>query len=442
MPTTHYHITNRTSGAERRAMEPKQERTKMAISPIRVAERRLPALLARWSDLAKRAARLHLPAPELVEVGRGADRRENERGVVTLHPWVEVEARGTAPTFGGWRLLATLQHVEGLVILRGVPGEEIPARYRTADPADCDHCHARRRRINTYVIAHEDGRTVQLGGDCAQHYLPSADVTAILAYMVELLGAVEALGAGDEDDFGNSGGHAAARWELAGVLAATLAVVRVEGWVSRTTARSTGGAATADAVSSYLDPPRGYGKAVEDWKRWAAKIDAAQLDTDAATAAAAIEWALAQEDTSDYGHNIAVVATIGWVEQRTLGIACSIVTSYQRAMGREVERRQRAAESHHVGTVGKREVFAPLQVTSVRYFESDYGSRACITFRDDAGNVLLWWTGGEGCDEMEKSAGNGKRWSVKGTVKSHSDYRGVKQTVLSRCAVTPVAAAQ
>lgn len=53
--------------------------------------------------------------------------------------------------------VAALTHVEGVgTVLRVVPGANVAegelAKYREASPDNCDHCHAVRRRLDTFIL--------------------------------------------------------------------------------------------------------------------------------------------------------------------------------------------------------------------------------------------------------------------------------------------------
>lgn len=409
---------------------------------MRVNERDLAELRTRWEELCKRADRLGIPRPELREGARGVERIAAADGIGPdrVVCWVDVEAHGGRVNLDGWRLLGTLQHIEGRTLVRTVPGQAVPRERWNADPRDCDQCHARRDRIHTYVLAHaESGRVVQLGSDCVRGYLPGMDVEALLAYTVALIEWSEAIGAAGEerDDWGR---REPDRWDLAGLLEMTARVIRVDGWVSRRQAEERGGAATADGVLLALGGP---GKDdSRELRAWFRKVEEARQEGDEGEAGRAILWALSQGEASDYGHNLATIASLGWADRRMLGLACSMLPAYRRAHEREVEEARTARESQHVGTVGKRETFRGLKVDSVRYFEGDYGTRALVTFRDACSNVLAWWTSADSATvdvrELEEHAGNGRRYDVKATVKSHDRYKGTAQTMLSRCAVSAV----
>ena len=96
--------------------------------------------------------------------------------------------------------------------------------------------------------------------------------------------------------------------------------------------------------------------------------------------------------------------------------------------------------SKHVGEVGEK---LDITVTYVHTatWENSYGgwlnheSVTCLhTFKDEQGNVFVWKT----ANFIE--ADYGTKLQVKGTVKEHSEYKGIPQTVLTRCKIEEVQA--
>ena len=93
--------------------------------------------------------------------------------------------------------------------------------------------------------------------------------------------------------------------------------------------------------------------------------------------------------------------------------------------------------SEYVGEIGKRiELEVVLKdtrswlVPSYRPWEGDT-MQVMYRFLDEAGNVLIWKTTGFGLDADKYP--DGTALTLRGTVKEHSEYRGTKQTVLTRC---------
>lgn len=69
-----------------------------------------------------------------------------------------------------------------------------------------------------------------------------------------------------------------------------------------------------------------------------------------------------------------------------------------------------------------------LCVTCVgkRYIDSFYGTSLLLTFEDEEGNILTWFT------KSEPAVEKGEGVILTGTFKKHEEYNGVKQTVITR----------
>lgn len=410
----------------------------------------LPALAERLEALNKRAKRLRVPGvaievddqPARVEcefVNRASAYRWLTAGLRPggdgwqktgrVRTWHNVTVTGERPRLpGGWRLVAVLAHVaddggEVLEVIKSVPGESVPVAFRGRGPV-CDHCRANRRRNDTFVVANDAGEFKQVGRNCLADFLGHVDPHAI-AGAAEILCELRELAAGavDDDFFGMGWGRANA-WSIEYFLSMTAASIRAFGWLSRGAARENGGCATADVallqiVNRDKIPERDRITPTDDDKRlaetaaaWAADLHVAQP---------------AEVERSDYLHSVNVVARVGYVNHKTAGLAASIVAVYQREQQRELQK-QAAAASQHFGTVGKRAEYV-LTLTAIRFFESAFGTKALHSFVDAAGNVAVWWATRAGDMRV------GETCRVKATVKSHDDYRGVKQTTLTRCTV-------
>lgn len=102
-------------------------------------------------------------------------------------------------------------------------------------------------------------------------------------------------------------------------------------------------------------------------------------------------------------------------------------------------------ESRHYGKIGDR-VELDLTVKASYSYETHFtysGETSYIhTLIDDDGNVFVWKTsrGLYTEEETERETRfnikeKGDKLTIKGTVKAHDEYKGVKQTVLTRCKI-------
>jgi hypothetical protein len=196
------------------------------------------------AKLARKAEKRGLPVPTIEIIG--TETRTDDAGEETH--WTTVRLLGAAPILNGWRCLATI-----------VPWTEQDGTARgtlytapevTEDPAwlerpgHCDHCNTNRRRALTFVLAHDDGRVVQVGRTCLNDYL---GVDALASWFVwsELREFVNS-GWGDYSyslaaEWLAANARAAARADkatrlrsipLVDFVAATLAHIRTRGYMS------------------------------------------------------------------------------------------------------------------------------------------------------------------------------------------------------------------
>jgi hypothetical protein len=382
--------------------------------------------------LAKRAARKGLPALVWTwgkayseTVVRTHEGGAEEKIKVTRVPLslVCVELK-----FAGWTFVAALQHMDGENIVRTVGDQELPVMYRTRGPA-CDHCKHDRRRNDTYVLVHDSGKFVQVGSTCIDDFL-GGDDAATLAARACLLADARGLGeGGEEGGLGGGGGSGAST--LSEYLPIVAWDVRTLGWVSRSVAKDTGKLASADNAWVMM---------IDSEKSLKAKCEPSAEDI--ALGAAAEAWAESLTDAvvdaskGDYLHNLRAVARTGLVTSRTCGIAASMVTAYQRFLGDERKRAERAARPNnnaHVGVVGKRQTFV-VTLDFVTGYESTYGYTTVLKFVTDAGETLVWKASST---ELAR-ADVGKRFELTGFVKKHDEYKGQKQTMINRCKVVEV----
>lgn len=94
--------------------------------------------------------------------------------------------------------------------------------------------------------------------------------------------------------------------------------------------------------------------------------------------------------------------------------------------------------SNHVGNIGDK-IEITASISMVGSFQTMYGFTTIYKFVDTTGNVFIWKTSGtiKVVDEHNISHyySDIKTITIKGTIKEHSEYKGEKQTVLTRCKI-------
>lgn len=82
-------------------------------------------------------------------------------------------------------------------------------------------------------------------------------------------------------------------------------------------------------------------------------------------------------------------------------------------------------ETNYLGSVGER-ITLKVKVVHTHTFETAYGVSTFNIMETECGNPVVWKSSNCG---LEK----GSVYLLKGTVKEHAEYKGKKQTVLTRC---------
>jgi hypothetical protein len=409
-----------------------------------------PALVAEFARLAKRAARIGAPAitwtfgavvQREVDVRVVTDEGESDiasPGVVThrtrLVPFVHLTLTGSRPKIAGWEFAATVQHVDGVNILRScLPGEDrpIPDTYRTRGSV-CDHCGLDRDRRDTYLVVSEAGDWKQVGSSCLVDFFGHEDPHALAAYAEILASAIALADGAGSDEGGGYGFGGSGPWALVEYLGCVAAEIRESGWVPKASVPDKPNLATANQAKDRMAPARD-----------AKPRDRSVLAVDVAVATAAYEWALAlgggAERLNDYLWNLHAVAKSGVAEWRTFGLAASLVAAYTKAEARRRERADRKP-SEHVGTVGESRSFA-LTLDRHFSFETEWGWVHRFLFRDADDCVFTWKASGDssviGLSEPDNKMVEGETYVLTASVKKHDEYKGTKQTVLTRAAVRP-----
>lgn len=402
-----------------------------------IPECNLDMFKERFAKLARKAEKLGSD-PITMKLGEPHDvkRQRVDGGPDYVVRYFMIEVRGTAPKFNGWTLAATLQTMEmedgsAEGMLRCVPGIEVP-RELANRLGDCDHCKAKRQRKDTYVVRHDSGEWKVVGSNCIKDFLGHNSPQALAQIAQYLIEIGQLCGDAEEEGYFGGGMRKPTRFDVSMILCFAAAAIRVSGFCSRKRVRDAGELsglyATADLVADILfaDPKRSEGD-----RKLLRKY--ASEEADGELAEAAREWARGHaESTNEYLYNLSLIARAASLEVRNFGLAASMISAYQRELVQRQENKT-VAESVHFGEEGKRGRFTLVFLGSTQ-FESEGrfgGLRTICRFREGNGNMAVWFASGAPGIELTE----GESYDVDATVKSHGEYRGKKQTMLTRVAL-------
>jgi len=356
------------------------------------------------------------------EVGEEYRTMKDDLGQEYTVRYVLIEAEGVAE-INGWKFIASVEHTPNGNIIRQACGIEVPERYYTGDPV-CEHCHSNRVRKDTYIVMNEEtGEFKQVGRSCLADYTHGMSAEGVAQY----ISAFDEIIAGEYIDPGMRFTKYVQTEEYLRYVAET---IRHFGYVKRVD----GQRSTTDRATEYYGVDHGW---MSGWwgheikKEHEMEMEACGFDAESKEAAEetsnALAWLAVQEESNNYIHNLKTACANEYMSGRDLGILASLFPTYNRELAYENQRKQEAARgklSEHVGNVGDRIEISVCSVKLVTSWEGAYGVTYVWQITDPSGNVFTWKTG----NSIPSSCGK-----IKGTVKEHKEFRGVKQTELTRC---------
>lgn len=378
--------------------------------PCFIPAENMETLQAKILKINRKAVKLHCSPIVLTVLGtKKVETKDDLLGVVYTRTLYECEVSGESPRINGWKLIATLAHQpNGEMIVREVPGETCPVKYRTAD-IHCDHCNFIRKRSLLCVLENTEGEHKQVGRSCVADFLGSQDPKHILAYSELLFDSVEMM----EESSRCGGGQFGI--PIGKYVAVVASLVRQEGFIPKSQATLSRAATSVLAWTACLDK----------------KPDLKILPEDVERAEAAVDWAASITDASNnYLHSLSVACRQGFVTYSNSGYVASVISAHMRFLGDEIKSKKPVRISQHVGEVGKRQDFANLTVVRISGYDTQFGYKTVVVMNDESGNVIVWKTTGNS-DWAEV----GVVVTICATVSKHTEYNNVNQTEVQRAVV-------
>lgn len=338
--------------------------------------------------------------------------------------FILVEADGKT-IVNGWSFSATVEHTAKGNIIHSYDGTEIPEKYLNSVPV-CEHCKARRQRNDTYIVRNvASGELKQVGKSCLKDFTSGLSAEGVTAYTSLFTALIE----GEAVDARSGQRSYVLAAELLKYAAET---VRLFGYVKSGEYRS-----TANRTTDYYAADNGGGwlpRSVRDELRseMAAYGFNANSDENKQTVADALAWIAEQDAAGNYMHNLKTVCSLEYVTARNIGLLVSLIPTCSRAADKAVEDAKKEANkatSNYVGEVGQRITVNLDSVNCLTSWDSAYGTTWLYKLTDKDGNAYVWKTGSYISEWPE---------TLRGTIKKHVEYKGEKQTELSRCKVLEV----
>lgn len=340
--------------------------------------------------------------------------------------FIDIDVEGTAQ-INDWQYAASLEYTPQGNIIAGVAGLEIPERYYTCEPW-CEHCQTQRDRKYSYIVYNtQSGEFKQVGKSCLKDFTHglSAEYAALCESFFKEL----------EMSQGISGGYGRTYYKVAEYMTCVAEIVRLYGYAKRD-GLGTSTATRADAVYKHTHNYR-VDRAEEKLANEAIAHGYDVTNPKSVELAHEVrEWVLASDKNDNYMHNLKVACALDCGDYTVIGLLASAFPTYDRNLeyiaecrAREAKEALERAQSTWLGEVGARIRFVISEFRTVTSWQTDYGTTYIYKITDEDGRVATWKT--SKCIFDDRATGK----TITGTIKELKEYRGVKQTELTRCKI-------
>lgn len=392
---------------------------------LRVAFSRYNEFLAALEKVNKKAAKYGVPPLTILEKTK-VEVGTREDGTKKFEYHIKVETHPVR--IADWDFIATIEHSAGKQnIIRFVPGgSDVRVRdFALADSHECDFCNQKMRRNNTYVVRHAHDNTLRrVGGTCLQKHIgDAARKLANFSFSMEDL-----IGDFVEEDIGYEGGsgyRAETATDVNETLTVAVMTINQFGFVRSSGYEDGSGLPTARIVRAAL-----FGYDHREWRGFEAFFESLKTPPDSVKeeVAAILQWfhdLPEDRKDGDYMMSLESIINADYVNGRGVGLLASLPVAYYRDRNDARERAMRKP-SNWVGEKGEKIPETAVKVFYANVLEGNFGPYQLVKMVDDAGNVYTWFNTGKVRVELDSNI------SIVGTVKDHDEYKGVKQTVLTR----------
>lgn len=332
---------------------------------------------------------------------------------------------------GGWEFVATVAIEEGGTMLRTAPGQSLEGWDRP-DSHRCDHCNVNMARKVSYVVRNtETGEIAQVGRNCLEIFLGVGvkGLNLLTMFTAEELAEYREA---DYDRFVSYGSRGQTTFDARFMIA--LAYTLSEGgaqYVSKANAELWDKESTSEKAITTATWIPGRSRDPQTDLMMAERNKEAAAFAPSETVTEILTFAETLAD-NDYGMNVKAAARSSFVSYQALGVLMSLVAVWYRANNEAKRSDKVAAAEGYIADVKVRVRDLAVTVENVTGWETDYGWTSLIIFRTEDQHVLTWKTG-------SATAEVGEKFSLTGTVKEHTKYNGVDQTVVTRCKLVEVA---
>ena len=320
----------------------------------------------------------------------------------------------------GWKFIATIEHTPYGNIIRCVDSNyatSIPVKYLTSKPY-CEHCNTIRYRKDTYLVYNEEHNEFkQVGKSCLLDF--TKGLTPELCNAIgNVLKVVEDTDIAEDEFLKMCLGSHLCGYASSRIKQIAYALVKQYGYVKSSERESTYSRMLAILSNKETIEESYYpsDSCLEEMDKYAKEL-------------------VESNTNNDFLRNASLSWLLEYPSSRDFCLIASFVSVYLKHLHQLTLEKTSKETTSYVGNIGDRITIDNIQSLKYLYTKSFkvsyYNTSVSFVYSlvDSNGNTYI-------CPLQESGLDHTVVDSIVGTVKDHSEYRGVKQTILSRCKIT------
>lgn len=329
----------------------------------------------------------------------------------------------------GWTALGLVQRKDGIVQCYFNEASLIKEYSKT--DFHCDHCKKHVHRNSVVVLEHENGERKVVGTSCVEEFTCGLSGNLVAAFadlsfdlendcerIAKMLDTQKCFDGDNEFDANDEW------YEKIGIYGG------VKGYDVKKIVACAANIISCNGFKSSSDDEATWKFILDCYDRYNKYV----TKDDETEAKKAIDWINSMSEDeftqSSYLFNLHQIINAGYCTMRHFGLLASLIPSYKKSESKRILNEIKAI-SNYVGNVGEK-ITTEIIIAKKICFESQWGNVWYVIMKDNAGNTLKWKA--SSLKQMnELNLCEGSEATMTGTVKDHNEYRGEKQTVVTRC---------
>lgn len=329
--------------------------------------------------------------------------------------------------YENWVVVAVLEHQPYGNLVHLVEGEwrpnkelKLPEKYRTAQ-SYCNHCNTMRARNKTVVLYNKETKEFkQVGTTCLREYTGGIDADMIAAFEECTK---------EPTEFTGFTSHSKWYIDIKNFLAGVVASSSLYGYISKSRAREINEENNKTTVEATCDLTVHLMSKTSVEKEWK---DIYESDDTKTFVEEALEWIKnLNAESYSYFDNLKVVCSAELVELKNIGYAASLIASYKNHLKAEkkLKEAEKQNEMYHYYRNVNDKISLQGNLACVANYDTQFGTMYVYKIIQSS-CIFVWKTSKYlGIDD------SGKEAMITGKIKEQSEFRGVRQNILTRCKV-------